>query len=82
MATVGERVKKIISEHLGVEEGEVTNDARFVADLGADSLDTAELLMALAEEFKIMIPAEDAESLMTVGRAVDYIKERSSEINM
>ncbi|MDH4084110.1 MAG: acyl carrier protein [Nitrospira sp.] len=77
MATVEERVKKIIAEQLGVEEGEVTPEASFVEDLGADSLDTVELVMALEEEFSIEIPDEDAEKILTVGKALDYIKEKS-----
>lgn len=77
MATVDERVKKIIAEQLGVEEEEVTLEAHFVEDLGADSLDTVELVMALEEEFEIEIPDEDAEKILTVGKALDYIKERA-----
>jgi acyl carrier protein len=77
MATVDERVKKIIAEQLGVEEAEVTPEASFVEDLGADSLDTVELVMALEEEFEIEIPDEDAEKILTVGKALDYIKEKS-----
>lgn len=77
MATVEERVKKIIAEQLGVEEDEVTPEASFVEDLGADSLDTVELVMALEEEFEIEIPDEDAEKILTVGKALNYIKEKS-----
>lgn len=77
MATVEERVKKIIAEQLGVEEDEVTPEASFVEDLGADSLDTVELVMALEEEFSIEIPDEDAEKILTVGKALDYIREKS-----
>ncbi len=77
MATVEERVKKIIAEQLGVEEDEVTLEASFVEDLGADSLDTVELVMALEEEFSIEIPDEDAEKILTVGKALDYIKGKS-----
>ncbi|HSN05335.1 acyl carrier protein [Nitrospira sp. NS4] len=77
MATVDERVKKIIAEQLGVEEDEVTPEASFVEDLGADSLDTVELVMALEEEFEIEIPDEDAEKILTVGKALDYIKEKA-----
>ena len=77
MATVDERVKKIIAEQLGVEEDEVTPEASFVEDLGADSLDTVELVMALEEEFSIEITDEDAEKILTVGKALDYIKEKS-----
>jgi len=76
-ATVDERVKKIIGEQLGVEEDEVTPEASFVEDLGADSLDTVELVMALEEEFGIEIPDEDAEKILTVGKALDYIKEKA-----
>ena len=77
MATVDERVKKIIAEQLGVEEDEVTSEASIVEDLGADSLDTVELVMALEEEFGIEIPDEDAEKILTVGKALDYIKEKA-----
>jgi acyl carrier protein len=70
-------VKKIIAEQLGVEEDEVTSEASFVEDLGADSLDTVELVMALEEEFGIEIPDEDAEKILTVGKALDYIKEKA-----
>ena len=77
MATVEERVKKIIAEQLGVEEDEVTPEASFVEDLGADSLDTVELVMALEVEFEIEIPDEDAEKILTVGKALEYIKEKS-----
>ena len=73
---VEERVKKIIAEQLGVEEDDVVPDAKFVEDLGADSLDTVELVMALEEEFEIEIPDEDAEKLQTVSAAVDFIKEK------
>lgn len=68
------RVKEIIVEQLGVDTSEVTPQASFVNDLGADSLDTVELVMALEEEFDIEIPDEDAEKIQTVGQAVDYIK--------
>ena len=77
MGTVDERVKKIIGAQLGVEEDEVTPEASFVEDLGADSLDTVELVMALEEEFGIEIPDEDAEKILTVGKALDYIKEKA-----
>ena len=76
-ASVDERVKKIIAEQLGVEEDEVTPEASFVEDLGADSLDTVELVMALEEEFEIEIPDEDAEKILTVGKALEYIKEKA-----
>ena len=73
MATVDERVKKIIAEQLGVEEEEVTLEAHFVEDLGADSLDTVELVMALEEEFEIEIPDEEAEKITSVQQAIDYV---------
>jgi acyl carrier protein len=73
---VEEKVKKIIAENLGVEEDEVVPEASFVDDLGADSLDTVELVMAFEEAFEIEIPDEDAEKILTVGKAVDYIKEK------
>ena len=74
MASVEERVKQIIVEQLGVDEGEVTPTASFVDDLGADSLDTVELVMAFEEAFSIEIPDEDAEKIATVGDAVTYIE--------
>ena len=73
MAAVDEKVKQIIVEQLGVDEGEVTNNASFVDDLGADSLDTVELVMAFEESFGIEIPDEDAEKIATVKDAVEYI---------
>jgi len=73
MASVEERVKQIIVEQLGVDEGEVTPNASFVDDLGADSLDTVELVMAFEEAFEIEIPDEDAEKIRTVKDAIDYI---------
>ena len=78
MATVDERVKKIIGEQLGVEEDEVTPEASFVEDLGADSLDTVELVMALEEEFETEIPDEEAEKITTVQQAIDYIKSHAT----
>ena len=74
MASVEERVKQIIVEQLGVDEGEVTPTASFVDDLGADSLDTVELVMAFEEEFGIEIPDEDAEKITRVKEAVEYIE--------
>jgi len=71
--SVEERVKKIVVEQLGVEEAQVTKEASFVDDLGADSFDTVELVMALEEEFKLEIPDEEAEKITTVGQAVEYI---------
>jgi len=73
MASVEERVKQIIVEQLGVDEGEVTPNASFVDDLGADSLDTVELVMAFEEAFDIEIPDEEAEKIRTVKDAIDYI---------
>jgi acyl carrier protein len=74
---VAEKVKKIIVEQLGVDEAEVTPDASFVEDLGADSLDTVELIMVLEEEFGIEIPDEDAEKIVHVKDAVQYITDRT-----
>jgi acyl carrier protein len=74
MSTIEERVKKIVVEQLGVKEDEVTNSASFVDDLGADSLDTVELVMALEEEFECEIPDEEAEKITSVQQAIDYIK--------
>ncbi|EIL6002213.1 TPA: acyl carrier protein [Escherichia coli] len=73
MSTIEERVKKIIGEQLGVKQEEVTNNASFVEDLGADSLGTVELVMALEEEFDTEIPDEEAEKITTVQAAIDYI---------
>jgi len=73
MSTVEERVQKIVVEQLGVKDEDVNSAASFVDDLGADSLDTVELVMALEEEFKTEIPDEDAENITTVQQAVDYI---------
>ena len=73
MSTIEERVKKIIIEQLGVKEEDVKSAASFVDDLGADSLDTIELVMALEEEFDTEIPDEDAEKITTVQAAIDYI---------
>jgi acyl carrier protein len=77
MANVDEKVKEIIVEQLGVEESEVTPSASFVDDLGADSLDTVELVMALEEAFNLEIPDEDAEKIRTVQDALDYIKQHA-----
>ncbi|GAA0336665.1 acyl carrier protein [Morganella psychrotolerans] len=73
MSAIEERVKKITVEQLGVKEDEVKNEASFVDDLGADSLDTVELVMALEEEFDIEIPDEEAEKITTVQAAIDYV---------
>jgi len=79
MSTVEERVKKIVVEQLGVKEEEVSNEASFVDDLGADSLDTVELVMALEEEFGCDIPDEEAEKIQTVQQAIEYIKANLDE---
>ena len=79
MNSIEERVKKIVIEQLGVDEKEVKADASFVDDLGADSLDTVELVMALEEEFEAEIPDEDAEKIATVQDAVEYVKSRAAE---
>ena len=75
---VSDRVRAIIAEQLGVKLEEVTDAASFIEDLGADSLDTVELVMALEEEFGIEIPDEDAEKMVTVGDAVKYIEQKSA----
>ena len=77
MSTIVERVTKLVCEQLGVKEEEVTSEASFVEDLGADSLDTVELVMALEEEVETEIPDEEAEKISTVQSAVDYIKAHS-----
>jgi acyl carrier protein len=79
MATVEEKIKKIICEQLDVAEKDVVPEASFVDDLGADSLDQVELIMAMEEEFDISIPDEDAEKIGTVQDALDYIKNVSGE---
>ncbi len=73
MSTIDERVKKIVVEQLGVKEEEVNDNSSFVDDLGADSLDTVELVMALEEEFECEIPDEEAEKITTVQQAIDYV---------
>ncbi len=78
MATADD-VKQIIIEQLGVKAEEVTPDASFIDDLGADSLDTVELVMALEEKFEVEIPDEDAEKITTVGDAIKYIEEKSNK---
>jgi acyl carrier protein len=77
--SVAERVKQIIVEQLGVDENQVDPSASFVDDLGADSLDIVELVMAFEEEFSVEVPDEDAEKLQTVGDVVKYIEEKSSK---
>lgn len=78
MSSIEERVKKIVAEQLGVNEADVNNSASFVEDLGADSLDTVELVMALEEEFETEIPDEEAEKITTVQLAIDYINAKQS----
>jgi acyl carrier protein len=75
MSSIEDRVKKIVVEQLGVKEDQVSPQASFVDDLGADSLDTVELVMPLEEEFECEIPDEEAEKITTVGQAISYIKE-------
>ena len=75
MSSINERIKQLVAEQLGVDEDQVTNEASFMDDLGADSLDTVELVMALEEEFDIEISDEDAEKIQTVQDAIDYIGE-------
>jgi acyl carrier protein len=78
MSTAEERVRKIVIEQLGATEEQATNDASFVDDLGADSLDTVELVMALEEEFECEIPDEEAEKITTIQQAIDYVNAHSS----
>ncbi|OGB95532.1 MAG: acyl carrier protein [candidate division NC10 bacterium RBG_16_65_8] len=78
-AAIEEKVKKIIVDQLGVDEAEVTPEAKFIDDLGADSLDTVELVMALEEEFGIEIPDEDAEKIATVKAAISYIEDHKKD---
>lgn len=77
MSTAEERVRKIVIEQLGVTEEQAVNSASFVDDLGADSLDTVELVMALEEEFECEIPDEEAEKITTIQQAIDYVNEHS-----
>lgn len=79
MSTIDERVKKIIAEQLSVEIEKITPEARFVDDLGADSLDTVELVMALEEEFEIDIPDEEAEKIVTFQDVLTYVQSNSSD---
>jgi acyl carrier protein len=78
MSDIFERVKKIVVEHLGVDEAKVTENASFIDDLGADSLDTVELVMAFEEEFGIEIPDDASEKLQTVQSAIDYIRQQQA----
>lgn len=79
MSTIADKVKKIVVEQLAVSEDQVTEDARFIEDLNADSLDQVELIMALEEEFSSDIPDEEAEKLKTVGEAIRYIESKQGE---
>ena len=79
MAVQADRIKAIIAEQLGVKQEEVIDQAKFIDDLGADSLDTVELVMALEEEFGIEIPDEDAEKMVSVGDAIKYIEEKAAK---
>jgi acyl carrier protein len=78
MSDIADRVKKIVIEHLNVDADKVTENASFIDDLGADSLDTVELVMAFEEEFNVEIPDDAAESIVTVGDAVKFIKEKAA----
>jgi acyl carrier protein len=78
MSDIAERVKKIVVEHLGVEESKVSESASFIDDLGADSLDTVELVMAFEEEFGVEIPDDAAEKILTVKDAITYLTEHSA----
>ena len=78
MSDVADRVKKIVIEHLGVEESKVTENTSFIDDLGADSLDTVELVMAFEEEFGCEIPDEDAEKIQTIKDAISFIEKQSA----
>lgn len=78
MSDIPERVKKIVVEHLGVEADKVTESANFIEDLGADSLDTVELVMAFEEEFGVEIPDDAAETILTVGHAIKFIEQHAS----
>ncbi|MCB1682615.1 MAG: acyl carrier protein [Rhodospirillales bacterium] len=79
MSDIADRVKKIVVEHLGVEESKIVDGASFIDDLGADSLDTFELVMAFEEEFSIEIPDDAAKDIQTVGDAIKFIKEKAGE---
>jgi acyl carrier protein len=77
MATIEERVKKIVAEQLGIDANNIVDSASFVDDLGADSLDTVELVMALEEEFETEIPDDEAEKITTIQQTITYIRERA-----
>ena len=76
MSSIEEKVKKIVMDHLGVDESKITTDSKFIDDLGADSLDTVELVMAFEEQFDIEIPDDAAETILTVQNAVDFINNK------
>lgn len=78
MSDIGDRVKKIVVEHLGVDAEKVTEQASFIDDLGADSLDTVELVMAFEEEFGVEIPDDAAETILTVGNAINFLEKNSA----
>jgi acyl carrier protein len=78
MSDVAERVKKIVIEHLGVDADKVVDNANFIEDLGADSLDTVELVMAFEEEFSVEIPDDSAESIVTVGDAIRFLEKATA----
>ena len=77
MSEIGERVKKIVVEHLGVEPEKVVDNASFIDDLGADSLDTVELMMDIEDEFDVSIPEEEAQKIVTIGDAIKYVTEHA-----
>lgn len=79
MSDIGTRVKKVVAEHLSVDEAKINPDSSFVDDLGADSLDLVELVMAFEEEFKVEIPDDAAEKIVKVSDAINFIKENSKE---
>ncbi len=79
MSDIADRVKKIVVEHLGVDTEKVTDNASFIDDLGADSLDTVELVMAFEEEFGVEIPDDAAETILTVGDAVGFLKKNATD---
>jgi acyl carrier protein len=79
MSSIEERVKKVVEEQLSVNQDQITADASFIDDLGADSLDTVELVMALEEEFSVEIPDEEAEKITKVGEAIEYVKAHVAE---
>jgi acyl carrier protein len=79
MSTIEERVKKVVEDQLSVNQDQITPEASFIDDLGADSLDTVELVMALEEEFSVEIPDEEAEKITKVGEAIDYVNAHVTE---